>query len=291
MSPADLAAQPTSHNRGMAVLLSIGDFSRMTHLSVKALRHYHELGLLEPAAVDRSTGYRSYVPEQVPVAQVIRRLRDLNMPLDEVKSVLDAPDVEARNGAIVAHLRRMEQQLAATRDTVTGLRTLLEAPPKRLPVELRSIPATVALCVAETVTVAEFGPWWTAAFTELFDVMARAGLARTGPPGALYSGELFERERGEVTAFVPVEGGAASLPDRMRSLTVPAGEFAVTMHEGAMAELDLAYAALGAEIAERGAIGVDGPIREYYLIGPFDTEDESAHRTEVAWPVFRTRAG
>jgi DNA-binding transcriptional MerR regulator len=43
----------------MPVKLSIGDFSRMTHLSVKALRHYHDLGLLEPADVNAQTGYRS----------------------------------------------------------------------------------------------------------------------------------------------------------------------------------------------------------------------------------------
>ena len=77
----------------MRALLNIGDFSRMTYLSVKALRHYHETGLLEPAAVDPDTGYRLYRPAQVGMAQVIRRLRDLGMPLEDVKSVIDAPDV------------------------------------------------------------------------------------------------------------------------------------------------------------------------------------------------------
>ena len=60
----------------MATLVTIGEFSRMTHLSVKALRHYHDVGVLEPAAVNPDTGYRSYDLSQVPAAQVIRRLRD-----------------------------------------------------------------------------------------------------------------------------------------------------------------------------------------------------------------------
>ncbi len=59
----------------MQVRLSIGDFSRMTHLSVKALRHYHDLGLLEPADVDPATGYRYYDASQVHAAQVIRQFR------------------------------------------------------------------------------------------------------------------------------------------------------------------------------------------------------------------------
>jgi len=72
----------------MSVLVSIGDFSRMTHLSIKALRFYHDQGLLEPARIDPFTGYRFYEPGQVPVAQVIRRFRDLDMPLDQVRAVL-----------------------------------------------------------------------------------------------------------------------------------------------------------------------------------------------------------
>ena len=51
----------------------------------EALRHYHEIGLLQPAGVDRKSGYRQYEAEQVPVAQVIRRFRDLGMALDDVK--------------------------------------------------------------------------------------------------------------------------------------------------------------------------------------------------------------
>lgn len=50
----------------MTTTLSIGDFSRMTQLSVETLRHYHEVGLLEPARVDPFTGYRIHSPEQVP---------------------------------------------------------------------------------------------------------------------------------------------------------------------------------------------------------------------------------
>src|ERR1017187_9966791 len=71
----------------MRAALSIGDFSQITHLSVKTLRRYHEAGLLEPAEVDPYTGYRYYATTQVPTAQVIRRFRDLGMPVREVGEV------------------------------------------------------------------------------------------------------------------------------------------------------------------------------------------------------------
>ena len=102
----------------MAAGLTVGDFSRITHLSVKTLRHYHEVGLLEPATVNPGTGYRYYCAAQVPTAQVIRRLRDLEMPVSQVKAVLDAPDAPARNALIAAHLGRLEAELAQTRAAV-----------------------------------------------------------------------------------------------------------------------------------------------------------------------------
>ena len=107
---------------------TIGDFSRATHLSVKTLRHYHEVGLLEPSEIDPDTGYRYYAEEAFPTAQVIRRLRALQMPVAEVRSVLSAPDADVRNRLIVAHLGRLEADLARTRAAVGELRALLERP-------------------------------------------------------------------------------------------------------------------------------------------------------------------
>src|SRR6202453_3214019 len=109
----------------MSSSLAIGDFSRATHLTVKTLRHY-ETGLLEPAHIDHQTGYRRYATEQIPVAQIIKRFRDLDMPLNEIRAVLSAPDVQARNDLIAAHLKRLENDLARTQTAVASLRNLLE---------------------------------------------------------------------------------------------------------------------------------------------------------------------
>src|SRR5262245_65544848 len=105
----------------VSALLGIGDFSRMTFLSVKALRHYHDVGLLLPAEIDPGTGYRRYAITQVPAAQVIRRLRELGMSLDEVRVVMEAPDVGARNAAISAPLRRTDDRHGRTRATARAL--------------------------------------------------------------------------------------------------------------------------------------------------------------------------
>ena len=269
----------------MATRLSIGDFSRMTYLSVKALRHYHDVGVLEPAEIDPSSGYRFYLPSQVGLAQMIRRLRDLGMPLDEVRTILQAPDDDTRDKALVAHLQRMEQQLAETQQTVASLRTLLQQQPEPLHVERRHLEATSALAITDDVAAAEGVAWWMDAFTALHRALASYDGKRSGPDGALFPAEFFEDEQGVVTAFIPVGDGGedGKLPPRVQRIVVPAIDAAVTVHDGPFSDLDRTYGALGTWVLERAA-GADGPIREYYL-PTGDPDDLLAHTTEVAWPV------
>ena len=270
----------------MTVRLPIGDFSRMTYLSVKTLRHYHDLGLLVPVEVDSTSGYRFYDPAQVPTAQVIRRFRDLGMPLPEVKAVLTAPDPVARNQLIVAHLARMESQLEQTQAAVASLRSLLEHPSGPITVEHRFVPAIRVLAITEPVAMADIETWWGEAFDELHHALRTARIDPTGPDGALYPNEFFQHELGQVVAYTPITAQVQPT-GRLALVDIPAAELAITVHHGPFSELDQTYGALGTVVAQR-EIGVEGPIREHYLITEDDTEDESQHRTEVCWPVFQT---
>jgi DNA-binding transcriptional MerR regulator len=271
----------------MEAKLSIGVFSRMTFVSVKALRHYHEIGLLVPVWVDPDSGYRNYSVEQVPVAQVIRRLRDLGMPLPDIETVVRAPDVDTRNAMIAAHLRRMEGELEQTRATVASLRALLERGPAALPVEYRRVPEATAIAIGEQIAAVDVPDWLEAALGELRTTIDALGLRRAGADGALFSSELLEDERGELIAFIPVADATGA--GRGRSRLLPATEYAIAVHSGSFEDLDQTFGALGAEVAQR-AIGVQGPIRENYLVGAFDTPEPTRHRTEVCWPVFRVGA-
>lgn len=259
----------------------------MTHLSIKALRHYHDVGLLVPAEIDPVSGYRFYEPGQVPIAQVIRRFRDLGMPLEEIKEVLQAPDVSTRNQMIVGHLERMESQLAETQSVVASLRALLDGPPASIAVEHRTVGPVRALAISGHVSTADLDPWWDAAFRELDAALAATAVTPAGPRAALYSAEYFAFDAGgEVVAYIPV-ADEVSPGGRARMLEIPAAELAVAIHKGGFADLDQTYGALGTYVATR-EIGVDGPIREHYLVSAFDTDDESRHLTEVCWPVFQT---
>ena len=86
--------------------MQIGRFSRLTGLTVKALRHYDEIGLLRPAVVDPESGYRLYTAEQVERAELIRQLRKLEVPLDEIAALLTTDDPALQKRVLVEHQRR-----------------------------------------------------------------------------------------------------------------------------------------------------------------------------------------
>ena len=268
-------------------MLAIGDFSRATHLSVKTLRHYHEVGLLEPADVDSDTGYRRYAPAQIGTAQVIRRFRDLDMPLDDIHAVLNAADVETRNQLIVAHLARLEASLTRTQDVVSSLRDLLEQPPALPSIHHRHLPATPAAAITETVDQADALVWFQGALGELAATLAGQRLDPAGAAGGIFADELFTENRGEATIFVPCPSAVRPM-GRVAPMLIPQVELATIVHAGPHTGIDRAYGSLGAYVAQH-ALAIDGPIREYWLVGPTDTNDETLWRTEIGWPIFQTR--
>ena len=262
--------------------LSIGEFAALTHLSVKTLRRYHELGLLEPASVDAASGYRYYCSDQIPSAQVVHRLRELDVPLADVKAILAAVDPAERAERIALHLERLEEDLARTHAAVLSLRRLLKPEIEEFQVELRSLPARGVAAISEVVEIEAVGPWFQAAMTELDGVVAQE--ARAGPLGGRYDNELFIDGVGRLTLFRPVREPHSE--GRIHMIELAPIELALTMHIGPHDDIDVTYGRLGAWVTDH-ALVVDGPIYETYLSRPNETDPSAAWQTEIGWPIFR----
>ncbi|MHA3704186.1 MerR family transcriptional regulator [Jatrophihabitans sp. YIM 134969] len=262
-------------------MLTIGEFSRLTHLSVRTLRRYHEAHLLEPLVVDDATGYRYYGVEQIPTAQVISRLRELDVPLPDVHRILRTPDPGVRSTLVAEHLQRLEDELTRTRAAVTSLRRLLDPDPAPIEVELRAEPARTVAAVEAVVRSGDVESWFAGAMAELH---AAVGADVTGPPGGAYDNALFEQERGHALVYLPTT--APPRTGRVHPVTLPAAELAVTTHAGEHDSVEVTYGQLGTWVVEN-AMAVAGPVREAYLVGPGDTDDPAAWRTQIGWPVFR----
>jgi DNA-binding transcriptional MerR regulator/effector-binding domain-containing protein len=241
--------------------LTIGAFARLTHLSVKTLRYYHDVGLLEPTVVDPDSGYRYYQPGQTHSAQLVRRFRDLGLPVADVKAVLAAPDLAA----------------------VDSLRRMLEGGPDATAIEERLIDGSPAISAAAHLMRKDVASWFLDALAGLRAIATAAGLKRTGPFGGLYDDELFTQDAGHARVYLPVADTAA-LDGTAARWELPAGRYAVALHAGPHRDVDRTYAALG---TYAGALGRDGsgPVRERYLTDPLDNPDSSHWRTEVCWPL------
>ncbi|MCF2531463.1 MerR family transcriptional regulator [Yinghuangia soli] len=150
-------------------------------MSVRTLRRYHEAALLEPAVVDETTGYRYYGVDQIPTAQVIHRLRELDVPLSDVRRILRSPDPGVRAALIRDHLQRLEDVLDRTRAAVVSLRRLLRPDPAPIDVELRAEPARTVAAVEAAVDHRDVASWYAGAMAES---EAAVGTAVTGAPAA-----------------------------------------------------------------------------------------------------------
>jgi DNA-binding transcriptional MerR regulator len=267
----------------VSINVSVGQFATMTHLSVKTLHHYHHVGLLEPVHVDPHTGYRYYSLDQLPTAQLIRRLRDLRMPVGDVRDVLVAQNTGERESLIEAHIDRLEAELDKTKAAVSSLRVLLTNAANHQPVQRRTESITPAVAITATVDPAGIDGWWRAALHDVREAVRSGALDQTGPAGGLYDESLFQHESGQATVFIPVT--APRELGRVEPILVPAAEVAVTTHHGSVADIDLAYAELGSYIAGQG-LAVGPRIREYYLRDHTQTTDRDQWRTEVAWPII-----
>ena len=270
----------------MTPTVSVGQFATMTHLSVKTLRHYHDVGLLEPARVDAGTGYRYYSLDQLPAAQLIRRLRSLKMPIADVRSVLVARNPDERNVLISAHMDRLEAELADTRAALNSLRVLLDTARTRAPISRRHVPEFSAISIADTIDARDVVPWWEGALSELRAFARDQNLRSTGPAGGIFDEALYQQERAGATVYVPITGDSGRIHSgRVHGVQILAAELVITTHHGSPVDIDLAYADLGSYLAEHH-VHVGNQIREHYLRDQSDTTDETRWQTEIAWPIL-----
>ena len=142
------------------------------------------------------------------------------------------------------------------------------------------MPATTVAAIEGDVEHDRVLDWYAGAMAEL-DAVVREP---TGFPGGLYDNALFQTGRGHMTVYRATAHPPHS--GRVHPVTLPAVELAVTTHVGEHDDIDVTYGELGAWTVAN-ALAVAGPVRETYLVGPRDTADAAAWRTEIGWPVFR----
>ena len=268
----------------MRNLLTIGHFARLSGLAARTLRFYDEACLIRPAVVDPESGYRYYRPDQLQAARLVARLRMLEMPLDELRRVVEAGPGGAR-AVLEAHRERMLARAEAAREAAGTLERLLQEEEASMTyqVAVKEVPDVPALVVRARVERPEdCGPEIVRAFNEhLWPHLEEHGYRRAGP--SFFACRDLEGEGGpaELEMVVPVAGEAAG-GGRVEATVVPGGRFAATLHEGSYGEMGAAYRAVLAW-AEAQGVSLEQQSREVYLVDYRSTDDDAALRTEVMY--------
>ncbi|MGW1180427.1 MerR family transcriptional regulator [Streptomyces drozdowiczii] len=267
-------------------MFTIGDFARHGRVSVRMLRHYDAVGLLRPAHVDPSSGYRHYRAAQFARLHRVIALKDLGFTLDQVRAILDE-DVSTEELRGMLRLRRAELESAAAEAASrmarveARLRTIESE--GTMPSEDVVVTPLPPVRVAELTAVAasyepqDIGPVVGPLFDELCRRLDAAGVTPAGPGLARY-----EEEPGEdtitVRAGIPVAGDAGDLP----TAEVPGVPLAATIiHHGSMDDVLPTADALARWIDGHGYRPV-GLAREVSLDCP---DDPAAWVTELQQPV------
>lgn len=267
-------------------MLTIGSFSRATHLSIRTLRRYHEQGLLVPAAVHPDTGYRSYGREQILDAQLIHRLRDMDLPLAVVGQLVEARDPNLTVKVLGEHRAELQCRRLDLERMIAGVEEVLAGPASLDvgPVHLRDQSPDPVLVVRGRTPERDFAAWFARAFGVLHVHAARAGLTVVGPGGARFPDRQWDSAAVETEALLPVDRAVAG--DGVAAGRLPAGRLAVVLHAGPYGGVAAAHGRLGDWAATHG-VEPAGSLQEFYLIGPHHTPDPAAWRTEVGWLLHR----
>ncbi len=267
----------------MRNLLPIGRFSEICRLSVPTLRHYDELGLLPPAAIDPDTGYRYYSPAQAADAERIRALRLLEMPLPEIRTILAGDPVRTK-AVLDGHRRRLIEQTDRQRYAIALLDSMLrEEPAMSYEIHLRETQSQLCATLRDRTTWADIGPFVGAGMAELAGAVASQGARFAGPPFVVYHMANASDAEIDLEVGVPVSEPVEPV-GRVGNATIEGGLAATTLHCGAYEGIGAAYQAVAEWLQEHGH-ETAGPPREIYLTDPNQVTDPGALRTEIVWPI------
>jgi DNA-binding transcriptional MerR regulator/effector-binding domain-containing protein len=245
-------------------VFTIGEFSKVTGLTVKTLRFYHEEGLLEPTCVDEQSGYRYYDASKIEGARVISFLRSLEFPVAEIRELLRGSESEL-TAALERQRKLIEERMKKLRQVAQSLDQFLASEQ-----ELKMLTAQKSF-VCEEKTV---GPMLIAAVRmqapypdcgQGFSKIGKQFWNQICGPALLLCYDQEYKEIADFETCVPIKKGKPVAGIDVREL--PGGRCVSLLHKGPYSELSRSYEKIMIYCKEKGyEIGV--PCREVYLKGP-----------------------
>jgi effector-binding domain-containing protein len=269
-------------------MIRIGDFSKLSRVSVKTLRYYDEMGLLKPVCVDAFTGYRLYEYTQLSVLHRILALKDLGFSLEEIGRLLDnGLSLEQMRGMLKLRETEARQRVTEEAERLERIRVRLrqieqEDSMSKYDVVIKGVDEIRIASVRDVVpTPPEQGGLWQ----ELGEYLAQQHVRPAGACFTLYHDDEYKERDWDLEVCEQIDAELTATK-RVKVQTLPAVKtLACTIHNGPFVTIGEAYNAIGKWITDNG-YRIVGPCREVYL-HPNESGDQNDPNTvtEIQFPV------
>lgn len=272
-------------------MLKIGDFSKLTRVSIRMLRHYDEKGLLKPERIDKFTGYRFYSIEQIPKVNRIQALKEMGFSLSEICGLIER-DLDSKQLRILLENRKREilTEIEHEKGKLLRVQTLIKSIDKEnlnmtYDITLKNIPAYKVLSLRGIIpTYNAEGKLWQ----ELQKFAKENNIKGNTPCYAIYHDAEFKDSDVDVEVTMCIHEKVPE-NDRIKIRDLEeVSEMAVIFHQGPFEEMTSAYQALG-EWMESNGYEMNGPTRAIYHKGPWCEEDPANYLTEIQAPVVKKK--
>ena len=271
-------------------MFKIGDFSRLSFVTVKTLHYYDEIGLLKPVKVDRFTGYRYYSADRLPRLNYIIALKNLGLSLDEITTLVnDNLTPSQMRNIFILKQAELRQRLTEEQRRLLQVEKLLEqierngkmpdyqvVIKKVEPMKIASVRGTVPT-YHDIMILGE----------KLVPVFKTHTASVAGPFLAIYHDMEYREKDVDIEVGIPISEDL-SLPEPIKVRDLPGEDtVASTVHRGPYDTIGQAYQAL-MTWCESNGYELAGPDREVYLTSPPEVSDPADYVTELQQPVKKS---
>ena len=269
-------------------MLRIGDFSKLSRISIRMLRHYDEIGLLVPKTIDNFTSYRYYGEDQLPVTERIISLKNMGFSLSTIGEILKNYD---NPQALADFLTVKQAEIAAEAEEVSHRLLLLDTAIKRLRkddtamnynVTIKTMPERYVASVRKVIpSYNQEGMLWGMMMSET----ASMGMQIADPCNslAMFHDDGFKENDVDVEVQMTVKGTYKNT-ENVVFKTVPAVEIASATYKGSYEQLTAVNHAVATWLEDNGYEFNDMMFCIYH-VSPNQTQNPEEYVTEVCYAV------
>jgi DNA-binding transcriptional MerR regulator len=268
-------------------MFKIGEFSRLTQVTIRMLRYYDEMGLLKPAQIDPWTGYRMYSTEQIPILNKIIYLRDSGFNVSEIASALNNEESDSIIEQLDKKHREIEEVIQLEQEKLRKIdlaKKELQGNQSEMHynVSIKSIPAYQVLSLRRIIpTYYAEGELWQ----ELSSFVTQNNILISNDTFSIYHDTEYKEHDVDVELCVLVKKLGKNVGDFIYRNTESVPIMACTMVYGDFSNIAGAYLAFANWLQEHSHYRMGGSSRQIVHRGPWNETDPEKYLIEIQIPL------